>query len=495
MTSAIGQILTLVAAILVPRLIMVNIGSEANGLLSSVNQALVYLGLMEAGVGTVTVQALFRPVAEQNRESICGILAATKKYYLRTGALYMLGVVLFSILYPILVETDLPKITVILVVLFSGTAGAVGYFIHGKFTLLLQAEGKNYVLTSVSTVIQLLTSVIKVGLLVNGFDVVVVQAAYLVMVLIQSAAIYFYTRRNYPWLKLNVKPQEQAISQKYSVMLHQLCGLAFNNTDSLLLTMSWGLRYVSVYAIYSMVFSQLANLVTILTSSFMFVLGQTLQQDFKKFQKNYDIYELASFLVVFILGSVCAVMITPFMRIYTADVSDVDYLNVWYPPLFLAVFLLSNLRAPAQTAITVAGHFKKTTPQAILESLINLVISFALLPKFGIIGVLIGTITALTYRTNDMIFYSAKNIHKIKLTKTYGRILRNLVLVLLFSQLSGFVGEICTSIPMFILCGFCTTVGAALLFCLFNAVFEWKVVRELLGIVINKFRNNEQTNN
>ena len=60
----IGQVVSIALGIVIPRLVLVSLGSETNGLLSSVNQALVYLNLLEAGIGTATLQALYKPVAE-----------------------------------------------------------------------------------------------------------------------------------------------------------------------------------------------------------------------------------------------------------------------------------------------------------------------------------------------------------------------------------------------------------------------------------------------
>ena len=138
-----SQMLILATSILLPRLIMVSMGSEANGLINSVNQALVYLSLLEAGVGTVTIQALYKPVAEDDKGSICRILAAAKKYYLRTGTVFAVLVLVFSVIYPLLVKTELPAPTVMLVILFSGGGSVLTYFINGKYWLLLQAEGKH----------------------------------------------------------------------------------------------------------------------------------------------------------------------------------------------------------------------------------------------------------------------------------------------------------------------------------------------------------------
>lgn len=479
----VSQALILLTAILVPRLIMVNIGSEANGLLNSVNQALVYLGLMEAGVGTVTIQALYGPLSKNDKQEVCGVLSATKKYYYRTGTWYMIAVILFSFVYPILVQTELPKRTVALVIFFSGGAGAISYFFHGKYNLLLSAEGKQYILSGVSTAVHVIVNLLRVVLLLCGFDVVVLQAAYFAVTAMQSICICAYIRHKYKWLNLNVSPNEKAISQKNSVLMHQICGLIFNNTDVLLLTLTWGLKYVSVYSVFTLVFGQLGSIVTILTSSLMFVLGQSYQTDLRKFSKYYDYFELTSFVLTFTLGSVCAIMITPFIKIYTLGVTDINYLNNWYSVLFLVVFILTNLRAPAQTAITVAGHFKSTTRQAFIEAGINLIISCILLSRFGIVGVLIGTVVALLYRTNDMIIYSAKYVHKHNLKRTYGRILRNGIIFLSFFVISQYVSLPCDTFFAFVKYGGMVGIGTVAIFVLINTIVEFDVVKGIIKTV------------
>ena len=69
----IGQLLTVVFAIIVPKVIIIGYGSSVNGLLSTINQLFVYLSLFEAGVGTATLQALYKPLTENNRGEINSI--------------------------------------------------------------------------------------------------------------------------------------------------------------------------------------------------------------------------------------------------------------------------------------------------------------------------------------------------------------------------------------------------------------------------------------
>ena len=84
-----------------PRLILVNYGSEINGLLSSIGQVFVYFGLLEVGVGGASLQALYGPIARDDKDEINSILAATSKYYNKTGAYYSISVLVFTMVYPL----------------------------------------------------------------------------------------------------------------------------------------------------------------------------------------------------------------------------------------------------------------------------------------------------------------------------------------------------------------------------------------------------------
>ena len=81
----IGQVLTVLFAIIVPKVIIIGYGSAVNGLLSTINQLFVYLALFEAGVGTATLQALYKPLTENDKNEVNSVLAATHKYYILTS--------------------------------------------------------------------------------------------------------------------------------------------------------------------------------------------------------------------------------------------------------------------------------------------------------------------------------------------------------------------------------------------------------------------------
>ena len=120
-----AQFVTISLGIIIPRLTLVNLGSESNGLLNSVSNILTYMSLLEAGVGTATLQALYKPFSLDDKKSINRIMAATNYFYKRTGTIYLLIVIAMSIGYTAFIKTSISKLSVFFVVLLSGLSGAI----------------------------------------------------------------------------------------------------------------------------------------------------------------------------------------------------------------------------------------------------------------------------------------------------------------------------------------------------------------------------------
>ena len=64
--SLLTQIITLGLGFLVPRIILLNWGSEYNGFVNSVNNIMKYMTLLEAGISTATVQAFYKSIGHKD---------------------------------------------------------------------------------------------------------------------------------------------------------------------------------------------------------------------------------------------------------------------------------------------------------------------------------------------------------------------------------------------------------------------------------------------
>lgn len=433
-----GQLVSILFGLLVPRLILLNYGSEANGLTASISQIFAYVALLEAGVGGATLQALYKPVGQGDQKSISEILTATHFYYKRTGYLYIGAVIILSIVYPLIIKNSLGYWTVFGVILFNGLGGAINYLFQGKYYILLQAEGKNYIKTNLTTIVYIGANIAKIVLCFLGFGIVTLQVSYFVLTLLQMGYVLFYVKKHYKWLNLKAKADYEAISQKNSVMLHQISSLIFGNTDSIILTIFDGLKVVSVYSLIGSLITYINTAISNISNGIVFNLGQSFLNNRKKFDELYESFEVIYYTIITFCLIMIYIFLNPFLSIYTRGINDISYVDKYLPVLFVISNWLSWIRVPSIFVINnCAGHFRETQWRSVVESLINIIISLIAVVKLGIYGVLIGTIIALLYRTNDMIIYSSKKILKRSLWSAYKRILANLVWMIM----AGFIGE------------------------------------------------------
>lgn len=418
-SAALGQILAIAIGFLLPKLFITNFGSEINGLLSSANEILVYLALFEAGVGAVTMQALYGPIARKEWGSINGILSATNVYYKKTGFIYLIALTMIAAVYPLFVASSLSHLTVSLLILFIGLPQVVSFFVQSKYILLLKADGRNYAITNLSSMITLSTGVAKVVLLLLGVHVLPVIAIQCLVLMVQALVLSRYVKRIYPQLSIKESPDYGAISQKNYMLVHQVSNLVFHSTDVMILTMVMGLKFVSVYSIYKLVMAQMNNIIHILQSSFDFILGQTFQTDRESYIHRIDQFEswFSSFL--FALCAVIYFILYDFVRLYTSNVQDIVYADHGLVLLFVLIELLTVLRMPMQQTINYAGHFKQTLHQTVTETVLNIVISLVAVNFWGTYGVLAGTIVSQLYRSNEVIIYANKRLLKRSPWKTY----------------------------------------------------------------------------
>ncbi|GGL56529.1 lipopolysaccharide biosynthesis protein [Sporolactobacillus putidus] len=405
-----SMLITVALGIIIPRMFLVHFGSEVNGLISSIGQIIIYLSLLEAGVGAASLQALYKVVARADKQDINEVLSATHNYYQKTGLYYFLCVIVMAVLYPLFVHSSISWPTTMSVVLLTGLGGAFNYYFQGTYTIFVAAIGKSYINTIITTTINILSSIAKIVLIKLGYNVVIIQGSFFALTMFQIVIYLIYIKRNYKWLDLKSRPNFQSISQKNSVMIHQLSTLIFNNTDVLILTFFTNLKVVSVYVIYNMLFTVIDRVIGTVNDSITFALGQTFYDNKKRFIMMFDTYEVYFMAFVFSFYAVAYILVLPFMRLYTSGIKDINYIDFWLPVLFVTLKLLSNARTPSNNLINIAGHFKKTQYRSILESSINIVCSLIFVHYLGMYGVLMGTIAALLYRSIDMIVYANQTI-------------------------------------------------------------------------------------
>ncbi|KIL35383.1 hypothetical protein SD71_13795 [Cohnella kolymensis] len=405
------QLFTIILGFIIPKLFLTTYGPSIHGLTSSITNIMNYVLLLNAGLNIASTQSLYEPLSQNNIKRINEVLNAIKLYYYNTGIVLFIVITIIATILPVLIN-DVPRETVFWLMLVMGLQTTLDCFLLSKYRVLLQADQKLYISFIFSIIVLVLRGTIQIVLISNNYSVVAVQSIPALLQLITMLLQNMYVRYYYPMLDGKVKPDKTALAKRWSAFVHQISGLIVNNKDILLLTTTGNMILVSIYSVYQLVFSQLYNLMTtVFSQGSVAGFGHLLASGSKEsLRSNYSTYEYIYFIFISIVYSITAIMILPFVNLFTAGVEDVYYVDPKLAVLFIIIGMLNNFRVPGVTLINAGGYYKETQWRAITEALINLSSSLVFMQFMGVYGILLGTVVSFIYRTIDTLIFSNKHI-------------------------------------------------------------------------------------
>ena len=408
--SLIYQFVVIICGLIVPRLIISTFGSSVNGLLSSITRFLGYIVLLEAGVGGVVRAALYKPLAEKSINSISRIIKATEKFFKIIGLIFLGYLLVIAIIFPSIISNDFGYFYTFSLVLIIGVSTFFQYYFGISYQILLQADQRQYITNIIQIFTMIINTILVVLLVKFDFNIHIVKLASSVIFILRPILLNVYVNRKYKIVK-NVEPDNNAIKQRWDGLGHHIAYLLHNNTDIAILTLFANIKEVSVYSVYYMVVSSIKKLTVTFSTGLEAAFGNMIAKDEKKIlDKNFRIFEFSTFSLTTILFTSTALLILPFVSLYTSGVTDVNY----HRPIFAYALILAEaiycIRIPYHSVVLAAGHFKETRNGAFAEAFINVIISIILVNKLGIVGVAIGTIVAMLFRTIQYAVYLSRNI-------------------------------------------------------------------------------------
>lgn len=485
--SFINQFTILALGLILPRLTLVSYGSETNGLVNTITQIFTYVALLEAGIGNAAVNALYKPIVNNDHQTISNVFSAAKSYYRKVTWIYGACVLVLTFFYPLFVDTELSYVTVALVVLLQGMSGVVNFYFTAAYRQLLVADGKYFIVSTIGLIVYVLSSVGKILLMSIGFNIVVLQVWNFVVICLQACALIPIVKKKYPFLKKNNSPDLSVLSERNAFIVHEISGTIFSSTDVFLISVFCNLKLASVYSVYNMVFHSLSNLITTVNNSVDYILGQTYARgDVARYTKVHDVYETVYSAITFSLFTVAYLLVLPFVGLYTRGIDDIPYLDALLPLLFSMIQLLYCSKVVGNRLINISGHAKETQRRSIIEAGLNLGSSLILVNVIGIYGVLCGTIIALLYRVNDVFIYANHKILHRGAFVTYRKMLINLAVFAVFAVLEHLLHDLlmncCSNYLYFILLGIIFTGICFILYFFIAIILE----KDLRVIVKNK---------
>ncbi|MEQ8192036.1 MAG: polysaccharide biosynthesis C-terminal domain-containing protein [Candidatus Eremiobacterota bacterium] len=487
--SLLLQITTIICGFIVPRLIIGTYGSSVNGLISAIIQFLGYIALLEAGVGGVVRAALYKPLAGKDVDSISRILKSTEKFFRKIAYIFIGYMIIVAIGFPHIVKNDFNYIFTLTLVLIIGIGTFAQYFFGITYQLLLQADQRLY-FTSVLQIITLIVNTIIAVVLINfGASIIIVKLCSAAVFIIRPVVLNIYVNRKYKIIK-DCRTDNNALKQRWDGMGHHIAYFLHYNSPIVVLTLFTNVKEVSVYSVYLMVVVAITNLTTTFSSGIEAAFGNMIaKREEKTLHRYFNVFEFFFFCVTTVLFTSTALLIIPFISVYTRGITDVSYFRPLFAYLLVAAEAAYCIRLPYHSVVIAAGHFRQTRNGAFVEATINIILSVILVNLYGLVGAAVGTLCAMIFRTIQYAYYLAKNILRRRISKFFKRctvsFLSVIVAVIIIKILPSMI--INTYIKWFFYACEITAIVVAVTL-LINSLFYFKDMKELVYVVKNMFR-------
>ena len=417
-----NKIFTIFFPFLIRTVLIKKIGIEYAGLNSLFSSILQVLNLTELGFASAVVYSMYKPIAEDDKDTICALLNFYKRVYFIIGLVILaLGTAVMPFL-PHLIKGNVPQdinIYVLYSIYLVNTS--LSYLLFGYKNSLLNAHQRRDVISNILTITQGLMNISQLLILVTIKNYYLYVLMMPIFTVLNNVMVGIKTKRMFPEYsckgKLDISVKKDIRKKVAGLMISKLAQTSRNSFDSIFISAFLGLAMTTIYSNYLLVISAITGILNIVINSLQAGVGNTLQTETK--EKNYENLKKFNLLYTLFVGwcTTCMLcMYQSFMELWLGKDFLLPFGAVVLLCLYFYILKAGDINSLYYNASGMWWHGKY---RAITEALLNLLGNFILVKYIGIYGIVISTvITAiighfwngqflfkLYYKNNKMIRY------------------------------------------------------------------------------------------
>lgn len=479
--SLIAQITTLICGFVLPRLFLQHYGSEVNGLVNSICQFLSVIAFLELGVGAVVQSSLYKPLAEKDNQQISKVMVSANKFFQRLARILLVYVISLMIIYPFIANQNFGFIYTATLIAAISISSFAQYYFGIVNSLLLNADQRGYIQYNAQTVTIILNTIVCAIMISMNGTIQVVKLVTSLIYLARPVILQIYVNNHYA-INWKIKYTQEPIKQKWNGVAQHVASVVLDGTDTIVLTVFSTLSNVSIYSVYFLVVKGVKTLFLSITNGIQALIGELwAKQELEQLKNFFGWIEWLIHTGTTYVFSCTAALIVPFIQVYTLGIRDANYIQ----PTFAILLTLANamhcLRLPYNIMILAAGHYKQTQRNYIVAAILNIVVSVLTVKIWGLIGVAIGTLVAMTYQTIWLAIYDSRHFINWPLKKVIKQFLVDIISsFLIISFGSHIVLKDITYFNWFFMAIKVAIVALFVVFCLNSLFYRSKMLRLML---------------
>ena len=394
-TGFLNRVIILGLPFVIRTIVIHKLGAEYLGLGSLYSSILQVLNMAELGFSSAVVFSLYKPMAENNTEEICALLAFYRKVYKIIGIIILFCGGIITPFLPYLIKGTYPVDINIYILYWTYLINtAISYLGFAYRNVIFSASQRQDILNNISSSVSIIKFTIQIIVLIIFRNYYLYIIWNVIFTLIENTIVALLTKKYHPdyICKGELKKEKKLgiTKQIKGLAVGQLCKVTRNSFDSIVLSLYCGLLDVAIYSNYYYVFNAVMGILSIVIQSINAGIGNSVSTESK--EKNYKDFQKFYFYFS-IIGSICTVcfynLYQLFMKLWVGESLMASKTTMI---LFCAYFYVVQMGLIRSAYANATGIWWECRKYEIVEMIANLSLNFLLGRLWGMNGILIATI-------------------------------------------------------------------------------------------------------
>ena len=396
--GSLNRIINIILPFVSRTVILYVMGTQYLGLSSLFTSILSFLSLTELGVGSAMVYSMYKPIAQNDHETVCALLNLYRKMYRIIGTVVLLlGLMLLPFLKILVPEELPPEISLHLLYVLYLINAVLSYWLFAYKNALLQAYQRDDINSKIISIITPASYIVMLASLFltkNYYAYVIWMPVFTVLTNVLRLIL---VNKHFPDLipagEVS-KEIKRSIGKKTAALIGtKLNTVVLNAADNLVMSAFLGLTTIAIYGNYHYIMTAITGFTGIIYSSMTAGLGNSLQTE--SLEDNYRNFEKFSFLNSWLVGwcTICLICLyQPFMAIWVGEDLTFPFYVVIELGLYFYIYQIRKIPVVYKDA---SGIWWEDRFRPYVCMVVNVVLNITLVQIIGISGIILSTVFSL----------------------------------------------------------------------------------------------------
>lgn len=409
-----SQILIFVLKFIERRFFVLYLSIEYLGLKSLFGNIFSLLSVSELGISSIICYQLYSAIAKDDKEEINKLMSIYRLFYVIIGLFIFFAGILCNFCLPYIVSNQTVSWDYLRQVYFLMLINTVStYFLSYRMTLYIASQ-KEYICMSISVVVEIVFSVIKLLIIYIYKDFILYLLFDIIKSIFLNLIIYVYAKRIFNYLSDNKQIHWEDIKKRNifydikNILYGKIAAAVYFGTDNILISRIFGIDSVAIYANYYLLYTSFRG---ITFTKYIGALNPS-TANFLHMNNDYDV-KFDLFKKIDLFNHYCALIFSIGFLFFSNVVIyywlGAEYLFDYKIVLVYCIYIYVETSFEALYTYRAAyGDFDFDKKYFMFAAIFNILCSIVLSKLCGISGIILGTVVGfifIAYGRGKFVYY------------------------------------------------------------------------------------------